>query len=135
MPRLDPEQDAGVQRGGRAGGRGAETHLHPLGQGSLKSALKGQRADVCPNYDGKFRLPLVLTVGRPIFHSNCEGTGAVLSLAQTHRGRPQITSTRLYAGEAAIWKTSNKRMLLGSREHAKHLCLLLITKSLKISFD
>ena len=25
------------------------------------------------NYDGKFRLPLVLTVGRPIFHSNCEG--------------------------------------------------------------
>ena len=25
------------------------------------------------NYDGKFRLPIVLTVGRPIFHSNCEG--------------------------------------------------------------
>ena len=25
------------------------------------------------NYDGKFRLPLVLTLGRPIFHSNCEG--------------------------------------------------------------
>ena len=25
--------------------------------------------------------------------------GAVLSLAQTHRGRPQTTSTRLYAGE------------------------------------
>ena len=24
--------------------------------------------------------------------------GAVLSLAQTHRGRPQTTSTRLYAG-------------------------------------
>ena len=25
-------------------------------------------------------------------------TGAVLSLAQTHRGRPQTASTRLYAG-------------------------------------
>ena len=29
-------------------------------------------------------------------------TGAVLSLAQTHRGRPQTTSTRLYAGALSV---------------------------------
>ena len=34
--------------------------------------------------------------------------GAVLSLAQTHRGRPQTTSTRLYAGGEPLDKTYHK---------------------------
>ena len=38
--------------------------------------------------------------------------GAVLSLAQTHRGRPQTTSTRLYAGGevqgSAVWQALSR---------------------------
>ena len=38
------------------------------------------------SYDGDFRLPLVLALGSPIFHSSCEGKlGVALELLQGQR--------------------------------------------------
>ena len=56
------------------------------------------------SYDGDFRLPL--RFGRDWFPC----AGAVLSLGQTHRGRPQTTSTRLYAGGEAGIKIAGRNI-------------------------